>query len=923
MYINRCLINVIVITLLSVNAQNELNQIDAPTIIDSLTFPLIIDDLDVENEQLKFPMKEHQITPKNEYHTEPISVKRRDSNQSIYKSKQFDKSTVGNELNYSVFDVGESLCPDVYCFAKRLSPSDELTFDCKSQSFEVTNEDTMIDCHYWHVPSPGADSNQQHQSKQHGKGYDLRIVLKPSTVSADDLSSKSNSASRLRISHLKPGVLNWIIETVRLSLKMPLSPVHLTISFIYFKRLGRDDLGNLATKSRVTHLSLWNPFNWDEDSFIPITNKTSNNAGYSVESPSYFRLSLFCDYENQNPSFRRLWFPWKSWQLRLTHCPDLYICWQWYSKYPICDVKQSINNPEKLLKSFMPSYLISPKSLINSHQSIKQETGMQILYDNQCLRNPNQTNLIRDLKINYPGQCLQSDNDKPIRDIHVSKTTLQQTIEIQNTTHSMNIIPTTMNTTTTTTTVNNIPRTSLTTTTITTPLMTTSIRSTITSLSTTSTSTTSTTTTTTSTTSTTTIPPKENQTDFMIKLNKTTNLLKSILKINTTKMYPIDNSMNQSIIWSPKHEDITFIDQKSNFNKTMSIILNQNKNDLSTEYLTNGLILLAILNIILIICFIILILWIRKRIQKNSKNKFINSHDFYQDNYYTRINMIGSHSNYTPNNHYPLLISNKSGSYLFESQFKLNQRHHSFPNNSLLNSKDFNTFLPISTYKTTYNRYNNNNNHSEQCLLGRSISYSSSMWNGSLKNGLNNNNNNNNNNGNGCHNKRVPLANRLNIQNSKHHLNNSLNGLSNQSIQQQISLTPYINRKNSQLINLSLPYHYKEIKKYSSQTYIPPYISSLSSSSSTVENITEKNNEEKEKEYKYISNSRNRLTNGQLSLTPLNKIKKSPVINNRKHKRKLRNGRPPLACSVRKPHTLIIEDNNQWTENFKTSLHEL
>ncbi|XP_018647551.1 hypothetical protein Smp_055440 [Schistosoma mansoni] len=775
MHTNRCLVNVILITLVSVNAQNEFNQIDSPTIIDSLTFPLIIDDLNVENEQLKFPIKE-QITPKNVYHTEPISVRRRNSNQSAYKSKYFDKPTIGNEFNHSVFDVGESLCPDVYCFAKRLSSSDELTFDCKSQSFEVTSEDTMIDCHYWHVPSPGADSNQQRQSKQHGKGYDLRIVLKPSTISADDLSPKSNSASRLRISHLKPGVLNWIIETVRLSLKMPLSPVHLTISFIYFKRLGRDDLGNLATKSRVTHLSLWNPFYWDEDSFIPITNKTSNssnNAGNLAEGPPYFRLSLFCDYENQNPSFRRLWFPWKSWQLRLTHCPDLYICWQWYSKYPICDVKQSTDNPERLLKSFIPSYLISPKSLMNSPQSLKQETGMQILYDNQCLPNPNQTNLVSDLKMNYRDQCLQSDNDKPVRDIQTN--------------------------------------------------------------------------------------------------------------------------------------------QKSNFNKTIPIILNQDnliKDGISTEYLTSGLILLAILNIILIICFIILVLWIRRRIKTNSKNKLTNFHDLYQD--YSGIDIVGNNSLYATN-HCPLLISTISGSYLSGSHPKLNQRHHSFPNSSLSYSQNFNTFLPMSTYKTTdNNKYNSN--QSQQFLLGRSTSYSSSMWNGSLRNGLNNNSSSN-----GHHNERVLLTNRLN---SKRHLNYSSNGLSIES-SQQITSTPYINRKDHQLINLPLPYHPKEINyKYSSQTLNP---SLISSSSLTTVNVTEINGQ-KERGHKSIYSSRNRLSNGQPSPTPpLREIKKSPVVNYRKSKRKIGSGRPPLAASIKKPHTLVFEDDNQnkWSEDFKTSLHKL
>ncbi|CAH8496323.1 unnamed protein product [Schistosoma rodhaini] len=906
MYTNRCLVNVILITLISVNAQNEFNQIDSPTIIDSLTFPLIIDDLNVENEQVKFPIKE-QITPKNVYHTEPISVRRRNSNQSDYKSKYFDKPNIGNEFNYSVFDVGESLCPDVYCFAKRLSSSDELTFDCKSQSFEVTSEDTMIDCHYWHVPSPGADSNQQRQSKQHGKGYDLRIVLKPSTISADDLSSKSNSASRLRISHLKPGVLNWIIETVRLSLKMPLSPVHLTISFIYFKRLGRDDLGNLATKSRVTHLSLWNPFYWDEDSFIPITNKTSkssNNAGYLDEGPPYFRLSLFCDYENQNPSFRRLWFPWKSWQLRLTHCPDLYNCWHWYSKYPICDLKQSTDNPERLLKSFIPSYLISPKSLMSSPQSLKQETGMQILYDNQCLPNPNQTNIVSDLKMNYRDQCLQSDNDKPVRDIQTSKTTLQQTTEMRTTTASVIIMPTTINTATT---VNSTPRT---TTTVTTPLVTTSKHSSITPLSTTSTFTTTTTT--------------ENKTDLIIKIDKTTNSLNltkkeksqtaSILNMNTSKIYPTDLSFNQSNIWSPNHKETTFLDQKSNFNKTIPIILNQDnliKDGISTEYLTSGLILLAILNIILIICFIILVLWIRRRIKVNSKNKLTNFHELYQD--YSGIDIIGSNNNNSlyATNHCPLLISTITGSYISGSHPKLNQRHHSFPNSSLSYSQNFNTFLPMSTYKTN-NNHKYNSNQSQQFLLGRSTSYSSSMWNGSLKNGLNNNHNNS---SKGYHNERVLLTNRLY---SKRHLNYSLNGLSIES-SQQISSTPYINQKENQLINLPLPYHHKEIKnKYSSQTLNP---SLISSSSLTTVNVAEVNTQ-KEREYKSIYGSRNRLSNGQPSPTPLREIKKSPVVNYRKSKRKIGSGRPPLASSIKKQHTLVFEDD-KWSEDFKTSLHKL
>ncbi|CAH8438848.1 unnamed protein product [Heterobilharzia americana] len=332
MHIISCLVILFVCKLIDSNAENDFNQIDSPTIIDTLTFPL--DELDLPPRNQQLPIKEH---PKYEsLHSSNVVTQQEDnSRQTTRKSRYLDKQNEQSEFNYSLFEVGESACPNVYCYAKRQSLTNELMFDCKTQLSELDNNDTMIGCHFWRVPSPGTDTNHPLQSKRHGQGFDLRIVLQPATVGAEEV-SKTNGIKRLRIGQLKPGILEWIVQMVRSSSKMTLSPVHLTISFIYFKNLGRNDLGNLPTKSHVTRLSLWNPFSWDEDSFIPFIDQKSESLTdgvYTTNIPPYFRLSIFCDYENQNSSFKRLWFPWKSWQLRLSHCSDLYVCRLWYGKY--------------------------------------------------------------------------------------------------------------------------------------------------------------------------------------------------------------------------------------------------------------------------------------------------------------------------------------------------------------------------------------------------------------------------------------------------------------------------------------------------------------------------------------------------------------------------------------------------------------
>ncbi|KAK4473019.1 hypothetical protein MN116_004214 [Schistosoma mekongi] len=885
MYISKCLVLLIVNTFLTAYTENGFNQIDSPTIIDTLTFPLIIDDLNEKIDSQKPPIKKQTI-PKNQYPTDPISTTRINANQSDNKSKYFDKQTFVNEFNYSLFEVDESLCPHVYCYAKRLSSSDELTFDCKEKSTEINNEDTMIDCHFWRVPSPGSDSIQPQQSKQHGKGFDLRIVLKPSTVSAEEFSSKSGSVARLRISHLKSGIFDWIIQTVRSHLKMTLSPVHLTISFIYFKSLGRDDLGNLATKSHVTHLSLWNPFNWDEDSFIPLANQSlesSNNSSYLTESPPYFRLSLFCDYENQNPSFRRLWFPWKSWQLRLTHCPNLYICRQWYNKYPICDTRYLVDNVEISVKSFMPSYFISPKLLANASQSPRQESGMQLLYNNQCRLELNQTNLVSDLKIDHLGQCLRSDAYKSAFVIYQNETALQQTSELPTTTAT-----TSTKTTSTHTRTKHVitPKASLPTTTTSMLPVTTSI---FTAAETTAVF---------MTVNTTTYSPKstsnrKSRIEAVTKMNDT---------INYLDVYPIKKFVTES-----SNRVKTVLDHRSELNKPTVFEMNQdtlNKEGVSIEYLISGLILLGILNIVLIFCFIILVLWIRRRIKNSTKatlNKLTNLNKLYQD--YTGIDIPGNNDNYATNN-CPLLISTTSCTYLSESHPKLNQRHNSFPNNSLSCFQNFDHYLPVSNIKTT----NNNTNQSQQYLLGRSTSYSSSMWNGSLRNSLNNT-------------EKVSSSNRMYFHTSKRNLNCSLNDHSMES-SQRITSTPYSNRKDRrQHFNLPLPYIGS---KYGLQTSNSPLVSSSSSTAVNVQEIIA----QKERQRKYLYSSRTRLSSGQPSPAPLHEIKKSPMLNYRKNQKYFSSGRPPLATAIKKPHTLIFENDNgidrsEWKENFKTSLHEI
>ncbi|KAF5394931.1 hypothetical protein PHET_09391 [Paragonimus heterotremus] len=332
------------------------------------------------------------------------------------QSGGINKGSIYPTLNSNILSdtrdlLNEENCPLVQCFIWRNATDNKTTLDCGNRLPNNIDIVDQIDCRYWKNPTTGANvPTTSVQTMTDGRGFDLKIVLSPSSKT----STTTDGERRIHVNQLSVGILGWIIGTVRRSLHMDLSPAHLTISFIYIGKLRRVDLGDLSTRSHVTRLSLWNPFEWEDDSLMP-TVLGSGIPGYAFPTnpliPPYFRLAIFCDHANRNPSFRRLWFPWASWQVRLNHCYDLYACREWNSKYPICDSNSSL--------AFRPSYFLLPQTIseglisttrvLAPGSSQRAKVSTQILYENVCQREPNPTDPLHDLKLNHKLKCWQPD----------------------------------------------------------------------------------------------------------------------------------------------------------------------------------------------------------------------------------------------------------------------------------------------------------------------------------------------------------------------------------------------------------------------------------------------------------------------------------------------------------------------------------
>ncbi|KAA3673763.1 uncharacterized protein DEA37_0008771 [Paragonimus westermani] len=334
----------------------------------------------------------------------------------VSQSRGVNKGSVYPPLDSRILSdtrdlLNEENCPLVHCFVWRNATDYKNTLDCGDHLPSNLDVIDQIDCRYWKNPTAGTNMpTTPVQAMTDGRGFDLKVVLSPSSK----ISMTVDGERRIHVDQLSVGILGWVIGTVRRILHMDLSPAHLTISFIYIGKLRRVDLGDLSTRSHVTRLSLWNPFEWEDDSLIP-TVLSSSVSGYAFPAnpliPPYFRLSIFCDHANRNPSFRRLWFPWASWQVRLNHCYDLYACREWNSKYPVCDSNSSraFRPSYFLLPQIIPEGLTSTTSALTPGSSQRAKISTQILYENICLREPNPTDPLHDLKLNHERKCWQPD----------------------------------------------------------------------------------------------------------------------------------------------------------------------------------------------------------------------------------------------------------------------------------------------------------------------------------------------------------------------------------------------------------------------------------------------------------------------------------------------------------------------------------
>ncbi|GAA33124.2 hypothetical protein CLF_112057 [Clonorchis sinensis] len=334
--------------------------------------------------------------------------------QPVHSTEDRAKDIGGESRNRYYLDEG--LCPSVHCFTFRNFTTRKVVLDCQDEIPSTNNHIKIlerINCSFWKNPTITHSFRTAvitGPAMAEGRGYDLKIILSPAQGGED----RGDAIRRLHIDHLVPGVLGWIVQTLRHNLQLELSPVHLTISYIYIATLRRIDLGDLSTRSRVTRLSIWNPFNWEDDSLIPNTVVgTKGNFAYAQDAilPPYFRLTIFCDVANRISSFRRLWLPWKSWQVRFYHCHDNYECRSWISRYPICDVFSS--------QTFMPVYFLLPQPAVGSHSSSpkhylrfsgvnsRNKAGNQLLFENTCQREAGLWDPVDDLKLDHVRKCWQ------------------------------------------------------------------------------------------------------------------------------------------------------------------------------------------------------------------------------------------------------------------------------------------------------------------------------------------------------------------------------------------------------------------------------------------------------------------------------------------------------------------------------------
>ncbi|KER30302.1 hypothetical protein T265_03250 [Opisthorchis viverrini] len=372
---------------------------NAPQLIDSLYLPSDLENAETKGQSINtFP--DSDIPPYSNRYIQP---------QPVHSTKD-----VGGEPR-NRFYLDEGLCPSVHCFTFRNSTTRKVVLDCQDEITSTTNTIKIlerINCSFWKNPTTTHSFRTAvitGPAVAEGRGYDLKIILSPAQVDE----GRGDAVRRLHIDHLVPGVLGWIVQTLRHHLQLELSPVHLTISYIYIATLRRIDLGDLSTRSRVTRLSIWNPFNWEDDSLIPNTVVgTKGNFAYAQDSilPPYFRLTVFCDVANRISSFRRLWLPWKSWQVRFYHCHDNYECRSWISRYPICDVFSS--------QTFMPVYFLLPQPSVGTYSSPKHylrlsgvnsrnKAGNQLLFETTCQREAGLWDPVDDLKLDHVRKCWQ------------------------------------------------------------------------------------------------------------------------------------------------------------------------------------------------------------------------------------------------------------------------------------------------------------------------------------------------------------------------------------------------------------------------------------------------------------------------------------------------------------------------------------
>lgn len=286
--------------------------------------------------------------------------------------------------------TGSSGCPQVVCFIAMFANSSSL-FDCAPSPPVDALSIHRLECTFWQPPAsaqvPSTDEIFSGEARRPPSSSSnnhlpvlLRIVLKPSVNSQLDVKQ------RVVADAMVPGALVRLVKAVRSTLD-PSHTTQLKLSLIMvkMKRLSYIDLARVFAVANIGGLTLWNPDELEETSFLQHAQRINGVTG------PFVRLTFYCEADNDQPAFGRLWLPWFRWQVTFRQCRGHYSCYRWPRGDRLCC------NLERCPE--VPGYVVTHgDKLANRDASETQIRQQQVLDFYSCSTETDLTGPLVDLK---------------------------------------------------------------------------------------------------------------------------------------------------------------------------------------------------------------------------------------------------------------------------------------------------------------------------------------------------------------------------------------------------------------------------------------------------------------------------------------------------------------------------------------------